>query len=96
MHALWTETLELKTTTVSIVVFLLNVKARAAETERDLKNAQETIAVSGSREKTLEVKVSSLTEELSSVGVVPANLRADLDEMTTLVQQMKEDVGKSL
>lgn len=37
-----------------------------------------------------------MTEELSSVRVERANLRADLDEMTTIVQRMKENVRKPL
>lgn len=43
----------------------------------------------GSHEKKLTEMFSSLTEELSSVRVKQAILRADLDAMKTLVQRMK-------
>lgn len=52
--------------------------------------------MSGSQEKTLTDKVSSLTEELSSIRVKRANLKSDLNEMTALVQQMKNDVERSI
>lgn len=47
-------------------------------------------------QNTLTDKVTSVTEELSSVNVERANFRVDLDEITELEQWMKDDVGKSL
>lgn len=70
------------------------VKPRAVEAGKDLRKAQETIAVSGSSEKMLSENVSFLTEELSSVRVGRANHRADFDETTARVQQMKREVEK--
>lgn len=42
--ALGMESLELKTTTASLVSSLHEIMARAAETKRDLKKVQETFA----------------------------------------------------
>lgn len=58
------------------------MKARAFETERDLKRAQDTITVSKSCEKTLTGKISFFTVEVSSVRVERANLCVDLDVMS--------------
>lgn len=58
--------------------------------------AQETVAVLDSHQKRLKDKVCFQREELSSVRVESANLWADLDAMTALVQRMKDDIGKSL
>lgn len=52
--------------------------------------------MSASREKTSTEKVSSLTEELSTVRVERFNLRTDSDEMTTVVRRMRKDFEKSL
>lgn len=57
--------------------------------------AQETNAVMDSLQMTLTDKDSSLTEELYSVRIERANLCADLDEMTELLPQMKDDIEKS-
>lgn len=70
--------------------------ARAVETVSGLKKAQETIAVSVSREKSLTENVSSLMEELSALRATHANLRADLVEETAFVQQLKDNLRKSL
>lgn len=86
----------LKATTGSLVVSLQEVKAQAVEAKRKLKKSQKTVAASDVREKALSDKVTSLTEELLSVRVEHANLRADLGEMTDQNQHMKEDVEKSL
>lgn len=40
--------------------------------------------------------VSSLREELSSTLVECASLKADLDEMTAVVQRKEDDVGRLL
>lgn len=48
---LGTEIFEPKTTTVFLVDFYHEVKTRAVEIERNLKLAQDTMALSGSREK---------------------------------------------
>lgn len=90
VHAIGKEISGLKTTANSIVGSLQDVKIRAIETERGLKNAQKTIAASGSWEKTLAEKFSSLMKELSSVRVKSVNLRSDLDEMIMIARRAKE------
>lgn len=80
----------------TIVSFLQKVKARAIETVSDLKKASETSAVSGSHEKTLIEKVSSLMDEFLSVRVERDNFRVELDAKTTVVQRMKKDVRNLL
>lgn len=57
----------MKALTGPIVSPLREVKARAAETERGLKNAREIVAVSELHQKTLTGKVLFLTEDLASV-----------------------------
>lgn len=59
--------------------------AREVDMERYLKKAQETVAVSGSLEKTLPDNVESVMEAFSSFCEKHANQRADLDEMTGYV-----------
>lgn len=62
------------------------------QTENDLKKARETITAPCSRKKTLAEIVLSLTEESWSVRVESGNISANLDNMSTLVQRMKENV----
>lgn len=88
--------LELKTTTGSAVGSPQETKARAVKIKSNLKKHQETIAVSAFCKSALAKKVSSMTDELSPVCVDRTDLRADQDEMTTLVRRMNEDVKKSL
>lgn len=52
--------------------------------------------MSESQQTTLTDRIASLIEELSSIRVDRANLKADLDERAGLVQRLKDDVGKSL
>lgn len=59
--ALRSEISGFKTATGSIVDSSWEVKSRKVETERNLKNALETIPASGSRGKTLTEKVSIVT-----------------------------------
>lgn len=66
--------------------------ACAIEAERELNEAPETVAASASREKTFTEKISSLTEEMSSVPEKRAILGSDLNAMMTLVQQLKMNV----
>lgn len=91
-----TEITELKTTTSSLVGSLQGVMVHENEIERDLKKAKKTVAVSDSNQKTFTDNVLSLMEERSSVRVKHANLCAELNEMTALVQRMKNDHEKSL
>lgn len=86
---------ELKTSTSSLVGFAQDVKASAVETKRDLKKAQKTLAVLASHKKAFAEKVSSVTENLSSVRVERTYLCVGLDLMTTLVQRIKKNVGQS-
>lgn len=65
--------------------FLQEVKSRAVETQRDLKKAQDTIAVLHSYQKTLTDKVSSLTGKVSSVRVERVKLRVNSDDKAALV-----------
>lgn len=96
MHALETKTSELKTTTGSHVGIFQEIKVRAVETERDLTKAQKTVAVSDSQQELLADKVSSMTEELSSMRLGRANIKAVLDEIKSLVQRMKDNIKASL
>lgn len=66
------------------------------ENKRDLKTTQETAAVSKAQQKPSTETISSLTDELSSIRVDRANLMAAMDEITALVQRMKDDVERSL
>lgn len=68
---------------------LQEVKARAVETEKNWKKAQQTIAVYGSRKITLPVTVSSLTVAMLPIRVKLDKFCVDLDEMTTLVKRIK-------
>lgn len=94
--ALGTAISQLKTTTGCIVWSLQEVEVRTVETGRDLKMTPEIIDLYEFCDKTLKENVLSLTERLSSVCLERARLRADIDEMTVMVQQMKEGFGKFL
>lgn len=96
VHASTTGISNLKARTGPIVCSLQKVKACTVKLDRDMKNSQETGAVSVSDGKTFTVKGWSFTEELWSVRVQRANLLADLDDMTALVEPRKNDIGKSL
>lgn len=61
-----------------------------------MNKAQETVVVSDSQRNALTAKVSSLTKELSSIRVECSKFRAGLDGMTAIVEQMTDEVGKSL
>lgn len=79
------------TTTGSLVSFIQEEKARAVEARRDPKKAQEAVAVLDSQQTTLKDKVMFLAEDPSSIRVKGGNLKADLDEMTALVQRLMGD-----
>lgn len=96
VFTLGTEISELKITTGSLVGSLPEIEARAVGTKKNLENAQENVSVSHSHQKTSTDEDSSLTEELLSVCVKRANLRADLDDITAPMGRTKNAVGRSL
>lgn len=51
--------------------------------------------MSDSHQKSLRDEILFLTEKLSSIRVERANLRADSDEMTALMNRTNDDVVKS-
>lgn len=90
------EILELIATTGYLMSFLEEIRARAVETKRDLKKMPQALEVSKPQQTSFTDKVASVTEGLSSISVECVNFKVDLDEMTWLVQRLKEDDGKSL